>query len=75
VAAAQECPAQGGRSIKITTGTLACADAYATVAKYDFNGEKFQEIGAFKCQTLSADVAPMIMVCASEAAEFSVSEG
>jgi hypothetical protein len=71
-ASPQQCAAQGATQIKITSGAIACADAYAIAAKYDTQGEKVQQVDTFKCETGNADTRPMIFQCVSANAEFGV---
>lgn len=71
-ASPQQCAAQGATQIKITSGAIACADAYAIAAKYDTQGEKVQQVDTFKCETGDADTRPMIFQCVSATAEFGV---
>lgn len=68
----QDCAPQANQRISITSGTVACADAYGIAAKYDLQGEKFQQIGAFRCESGTADVRPLIFQCTSGTAEFAV---
>lgn len=67
-----QCPAQEGRQITITNGDFRCAEAYAIAAKYDPQGEKYQDIDAFECGTGTADVRPLEFQCTSEDVEFAV---
>lgn len=71
-AAGKQCPAQAGRRITITNGDLTCAAAFAIAAKYDKQGQKYQDIDAFECGTGTADVRPLEFQCTSEDVEFAV---
>jgi len=70
------CPPQGGNQIKINGDGISCADAYAIAAKYDLQGEKYQEIdsaGTWTCYTGNAETRPMIFQCVSgQDTDFSV---
>ena len=70
------CPPEGGNQIKINGDGISCADAYAIAAKYDLQGEKYQEIdsaGTWTCYTGNAETRPMIFQCVSgQETDFSV---
>lgn len=70
--AGKQCPAERGRRITITNGDLTCAEAYAIAAKFDLQGQKYQDIDAFECGTGTADVRPLEFQCTSEDVEFAV---
>lgn len=74
-AAGKQCPPQGDRRITITNGDVTCAEAYSVAAKFDPQGQKYQDIDAFECGTGTADVRPLVFECTSEDAEFGVHEG
>jgi hypothetical protein len=69
----QRCQPQDGRRIEISAGAITCEQAYAAAARYDLQGQKYQNIDAFTCYTGTAQTAPIFLVCTSPDAEFSVS--
>lgn len=77
-AGTKECAPQNGNQIRIYSGDVSCADAYAIAGRYDFrSGPKYQQIdsvGTWTCYTAIADLRPMILSCVSDKdAEFDVS--
>jgi hypothetical protein len=68
-----QCSPQNGYQINVTVGDLSCADAYALAAKYNLDGDKFQDVGSFKCAAGNAMTLPTVFTCVSSAAEFAVS--
>jgi len=66
------CPPDHDRVIEITAGAITCAEAYATAARYDLTGEKYQHIAAYTCYTGTAQTAPILLVCFSGPTEFAV---
>lgn len=68
-----QCPPKDGRTIDITAGKITCDDAYSTVATFDWQGQKFQQIDGFMCYTGTAQTAPVVLVCSSDEVEFTVS--
>ena len=76
--AAKDCAPESGNKVRIYSGDISCADAYAIAARYDFKlGPKYQQIKSvdtWTCQTSTADLRPMILSCISDQkAEFDVS--
>jgi len=76
VAEPTTCPPQDGNQITINGDGISCADANSIAAKYDLQGEKYQEIdsaGTWTCYTGNAESRPMIFQCVSgQATDFSV---
>jgi hypothetical protein len=76
VAEPTTCPPQDGNQITINGDGISCADANSIAAKYDLQGEKYQEIdsaGTWTCYTGNAESRPMIFQCVSGlATDFSV---
>jgi hypothetical protein len=76
VAEPTTCPPQDGKQITINGAGISCADAYSIAAKYDLQGEKYQEIdsaGRWTCYTGNAESRPMIFQCVSgQDTDFSV---
>lgn len=66
------CPPHDDRIIEITAGAVTCTEAYATAARYDLKGEKYQHIEAYTCYTGTAQTAPILLVCLSGPTEFAV---
>jgi hypothetical protein len=67
------CPPVNGSSIDITNGPISCGDAYATAARYQADGDKYQQIDAFTCYSGNAMTAPVVLNCVSDVSEFAVS--
>ncbi|BBX03037.1 hypothetical protein [Mycolicibacterium moriokaense] len=71
----EQCPPRDGLAIQITAGDIDCVTAADYAAKYDLNGEKYQEIGPFTCYSGNAMTAPLLFTCVAnteEKAEFAV---
>jgi hypothetical protein len=70
------CAPQGGNQIKINGDGISCDDAYTIAAKYDLQGEKYQEIKAaekWTCYTGTVESRPLIFQCVSgQETEFGV---
>ena len=75
-AAPKECPPQGANQIKIYSGEISCSDANVIAARYDLQGQKYQQIDSvdvWTCYTGTADTRPLIFSCVSDKnSEFSV---
>ena len=76
--ASRDCAPESGNRVRIYSGDITCADAYAIAGRYDFKlGPKYQQIKSvdtWTCQTSTADLRPMILSCISDQkAEFDVS--
>ena len=67
-----DCAPQWGYQISLY-GYLTCAEAYDIAARYDVDGEKYQEIDPFTCYTAPSDVRPIIFQCAHGDNDFAVS--
>ena len=62
------CAPQGGNQIEINGDGISCDDAYSIAAKYDPQGEKYQEVGGignWTCYTGNAESRPLIFQCVS----------
>ena len=68
------CPPKDGRTIEIFVGSISCDEAYGTVASYNWQGQKYQEIDALTCYTGTAQTAPVVLVCSSGDVEFTAKE-
>lgn len=69
------CEPQDGRRVEIISGSITCAEAYATFAAYDLQGgPKYQHIGGFTCYSGNAMTFPQILTCVSDRAQFGVFE-
>jgi len=70
------CAPQGGNQIKINGDGISCDDAYTIAAKYDLQGEKYQEVdapGKWTCYTGNVESRPLIFQCVSgQETEFGV---
>lgn len=72
----EKCAPQGGNLVKIQSGDVTCANADVIAKRYDFQGEKYQQIttvDTWMCYTSTADTRPLILTCLSDkGAEFGV---
>jgi hypothetical protein len=71
----EQCPPRDGLAIQITAGDIDCVTAADYAAKYDLNGDKYQEIGPFTCYSGNAMTAPLLFTCVAnteDQAEFAV---
>jgi hypothetical protein len=68
-----QCAPQGAYQINVTVGDLACSDAYAIAGRYNVMGDKFQDVGSFKCASGNAMTLPTVFSCVSGTSEFAVS--
>ena len=55
-------------------GEVPCATAKSTVAGYDPEGEKVQEVGAYTCEGGEAAVRPLVFTCVAGDNEITASE-
>jgi hypothetical protein len=71
----EHCAARDGLSVVITVGDIDCATAADYAARYDPNGDKYQQIGPFTCYSANAMTAPLLFQCVADnadSAEFGV---
>ncbi len=69
-----DCGSQGAYSVKVVSGEVSCERAKSTVAGYDPDGEKVQEVGAYTCEGGEAAVRPLVFTCVAGDTEITASE-
>lgn len=69
-----DCGTQGAYSVKVVSGQVPCEQAKSTVAGYDPDGEKVQEVGAYTCEGGEAAVRPLVVTCVAGDNEITASQ-
>jgi len=69
-----DCGSQGSYAVRVVSGKVPCERAKSTVAGYDPDGEKVQEVGAYTCEGGEAAVRPLVFTCVAGDNEITASE-
>ncbi len=69
-----DCGTQGAYTVKVVNGQVPCETAKSTVAGYDPEGAKVQEVGAYTCEGGEAAVRPLVFTCVAGDNEITASE-
>jgi len=69
-----DCGTQGAYAVKVVKGEVPCATAKSTVAGYDPQGAKVQEVDAYTCEGGEAAVRPLVFTCVAGDNEITATE-
>ena len=69
-----DCGSQGAYSVKVVKGEVPCERAKSTIAGYDPEDAKVQEVGAYTCEGGEAAVRPLVFTCVAGDNEITASE-
>jgi len=69
-----DCGSQSAYSVKVVKGEVPCERAKSTIAGYDPEGAKVQEVGAYTCEGGEAVVRPLVFTCVAGDNEITASE-